>query len=552
MDLHARSRFHNYALGFLVLFTASEAASLLGWRVCSQAQAFSFRTVALSEQPAPGDPNGNGYDRLADFSPVINRAGQVAFHGAFASTGSWALWSEGSGSLSLVEDLGTDLSVEDYSLVLTNDGQAAYRFTQGITNSTVATVRFEQNNQPQFVARSRDPIPGPATGPLFDAGISSLVQPRVNARGQLFFAESYGSGSGVFLYEDNQLRQVISNDQPPPGVDDGSRFRQTPSNIFRARSIDETGRYYFQSFLDEPARFAERFYFGVGDADGIERIEISLDQLGGQENATVLLELSELNANNSGTISFRAKLAGPFIDASNDGGYWVGQPGGEYRKVVREAEPAPGTEDGVTFFALGINEAWLDSAGDMAFRSFLAGPGVDPTNDFGVWYERGGEIQLLARDGDQAAGVESGLTYDVFRTRPSINGNRQAAFLARLRGPGVTFDNNEAMWVTQPDGQIELLLRKGDLFDVDDDPLAEDLRRISSVRMRGGTTDEGGLGSSFNNAGQLVFSLGFDDGTEGIFVANTFVVPEPSGIALLIVGAIPGWCCRRSAVRREH
>ena len=71
------------------------------------------------------------------------------------------------------------------------------------------------------------------------------------------------------------------------------------------------------------------------------------------------------------------------------------------------------------------------------------------------------------------------------------------------------------------------------MFDVNNDPLINDLRTIDRVSLTVGSGGEDGQGTSFNNAGQLAFWLSFTDGSEGIFVAT---IPEPASLVVLIVG----------------
>jgi hypothetical protein len=89
-----------------------------------------------------------------------------------------------------------------------------------------------------------------------------------------------------------------------------------------------------------------------------------------------------------------------------------------------------------------------------------------------------------------------------------------------------------------------LVARTGDLFDVNDDPLIEDMRTISVVNMVGGSGGEDGLGISFNDAGQLAFNLFFTDGTGGIFVAT---IPEPATATLMLIAAV-GCAARRRRI----
>src|SRR5262249_4981375 len=118
------------------------------------AHAAALRTVALTGQPAPGTTAGINYESFGSLLhpqfnygygvAVLNDAGQVAFRANLAgnsidSTNSQGVWSEGSGSLSLVARTGsqapgapagvnfsTDPALELFYPVFNDAGQTAF------------------------------------------------------------------------------------------------------------------------------------------------------------------------------------------------------------------------------------------------------------------------------------------------------------------------------------------------------------------------------------------------------------------------------------------
>lgn len=117
------------------------------------------------------------------------------------------------------------------------------------------------------------------------------------------------------------------------------------------------------------------------------------------------------------------------------------------RTVALSGQVAPGTA--VTFDEF-ITPA-IGAGGHVAFRASLAGAGVDPSNQFGVWSYNGGAGGLLARGGGAAG---SGATFIDFDA-PTLNASGQAAFMGYLAGGGA------GVW-THDGGSLTSVVRRGD------------------------------------------------------------------------------------------
>lgn len=219
--------------------------------------------------------------------------------------------------------------------------------------------------------------------------------------------------------------------------------------------------------------------------------------------------------NSGGVVAFSAALTGFGIDSTNNTGIWVGLPG-SIAVAARAGNPAPGTPAGVVFSGGMQNWLMLNDAGQIVFRANLAGPGVDTTNDAGIWAGVPGALQLIAREGDIAPGT-GGAVFDLFNYQfeaypapvmnaagevafsghctgargiwrwsggalelmaltgttapgtgvffeylldPWMNASGNVAFKATLAGEGVDFTNNAGIWAGVP-GAVELVVRKG-------------------------------------------------------------------------------------------
>jgi hypothetical protein len=54
-----------------------------------------------------------------------------------------------------------------------------------------------------------------------------------------------------------------------------------------------------------------------------------------------------------------------------------------------------------------------------------------------------------------------------------------------LEGPGIDTTNDAGLWAISPDGYLKSIIREGSLFDVDDAPQTEDLRTVMVIEDRG-------------------------------------------------------------------
>ncbi|MEQ8838763.1 MAG: hypothetical protein RID07_18305, partial [Lacipirellulaceae bacterium] len=120
----------------------------------------------------------------------------------------------------------------------------------------------------------------------------------------------------------------------------------------------------------------------------------------------------------------------------------------------------------------------------------------------------------------QAPGLDPGVVMTQIAF-PAFNDQNQVAFKSHLSGPGVNFSqNDEALWATDLNGDLQMVVRKGDQFDVDDNSNTEELRTITAIAPILNSAGTGGSSTSFNDAGQLAFTLFFSDFTSGVFVAD--------------------------------
>jgi hypothetical protein len=115
--------------------------------------------------------------------------------------------------------------------------------------------------------------------------------------------------------------------------------------------------------------------------------------------------------NEFGEIALFSIISGAAVTSSDDHAIWLRNGAGSFTLVAREGDPAPGTPLGVTFTALMGSDSEpvsdvpsLNNAGQMLFSASLTGPGVDSSNDEGIWFWDGTTLNLVVRMGDSVAG----------------------------------------------------------------------------------------------------------------------------------------------------
>ena len=233
-----------------------------------------------------------------------------------------------------------------------------------------------------------------------------------------------------------------------------------------------------------------------------------------------------------------AAYSGGVADATYTGsGAWVFEdsagtrvhalhPNGTLKFLAIAGTQAPGMPEGVTFNAFRSTNP-SRSGENALFRATLNGPGIDPVEQM-TFAAVNGQKRLLARAGLPAPGLGPDVYFLGFSSG-AVNDAGQIVMAASLTGPGVTADNDNALWYDPGDGVLRVLLREGDPLDFDGQSLV-----VRSFRSGTAYWSHGGTGGdTFNNAGQFVCGLTFTDGRSGVFL---FQIPEPSVGAAIMLG----------------
>jgi hypothetical protein len=126
--------------------------------------------------------------------------------------------------------------------------------------------------------------------------------------------------------------------------------------------------------------------------------------------------------------------------------------------IIAPGQPAPGMPDGAVFSLAGIGTVNAD--GVAAVPASASGPGLDSTNNRGIWIGSVDGLDLAARTGSAAPGTPDGVVFDRFEGLSRINIADETAFLGVLTGTGVNSSNNRGIWAG-PAGAVELVARNG-------------------------------------------------------------------------------------------
>lgn len=376
--------------------------------------------VTLTDMTAPG----LGADvKFSDFSrpPEFNDAGQSAFYAFLAgpgvdSTNDLSIWTDRDGTLQLVMREGdsapgtsagvrfADTIHRDRDLILNAVGEAAFYMNltgEGIDFTNMAGIWAGQSGGMRIVARTGSAAPGIESGTYS----SDFFPPAFNNAGQTaFFARLSGPNindlnrGSIWSEAGGILHLVARAGENAPGTD-----------------------YRFGSLLG--------YYSPV--------------------------------INDFGKTAFNAQLVGSQGAVSSDYGIWVDE-GNSLRIVVRTGMAAPGT--GPNHFFASCYGPQIDNAGQITFVGQITGTGVTTANDLGIWSEHDSELILVAREGDAAPGTENGVTFRDIRM-PSRNRLGHTAFFAYLAGNGVNSSNDAGIWAEGPNG-IELIVRTGQRLEV--------------------------------------------------------------------------------------
>ena len=507
------------------------ASGVLGGLTAPAARAQAPVTpVARSGNVAPGT---GGATFFAYNAPVINQSATAAFSGFLAAQPSdqdFGIWMGRPGNLSLAAREGSSAPGTGgaaYSTLsqplIDTDGNIAY------VGTLVGSGIYFSNNRGlwvgstgggiQLAARTGDVAPGTGGAGTFDfVSESTLI-----AGGKVSFYGSLASSSlynglnddGIWAGAVGSLQLVAREGTQADGAASGQLFGSF--NITPV--INASGAVAFRNVMTGTGITPGVNDRGMwaGPAGGLQLLARAGDAPPGFGGGVVFADFSTQPAiNSAGTVAFRGTLTGGTVTTSNDTGIWFGTTSANLAVLAREGAQAPGLPTGVTYGQM-PDFVVMNGAGRAAFVAPLSGT-ADSSNNKAVFAGPTGGLQPLARKGWAAPGTGAGVVFSDFEFSVAMNPSGQAAFIGNLGGAGVVSGNNTGIWAVDPFGQLTKVAREGDAITLD----PGDTRTIGDFGLAMFLNSAGGEGkwTSFNDSSQLIYSAFFSDNTRAVLTAR--------------------------------
>ena len=384
---------------------------------------FNFTPVAVTAQPAPGLAPGISFNFFS--APALNSAGQCVFQATLVGS--------------------TVTSANNFSLWVGAPGQLT------------------------LLARQGDPAPGTASGVVY----STFAQRRIDPLGRCAF-DGFVSGANVTVGNNRaiwwgpagRVALLARDGDPAPGAGSGVFFGRVGGIGLGGPTLNVNGQTAFTGWLNGANVVTPGNERGLwmGVPGGVSLLVRSGDPVPGSGSGITYADFSSAAMNGAGQITFGASVRGEGVTELTRGAIVSGT-ANNLGVVVRAGNIAPDT--GAAFSYLG--NLTINSAGTCSFFGKVTGSGISTANDFGLWSGPPTNLALLARKGDAAPGMATGVTIRNFgaatstqvRQTPRIDAQGRTAFLAFVTGPGVTTANDSGIWRGVP-GSVQPIMREGD------------------------------------------------------------------------------------------
>lgn len=462
--------------------------------------------VVREGQQAVGLPMMVGYGTFP--TPHLNDAGHIAFESILSGVGvdfnnDEAVFSEGTtGTLGLVAHEGDHAagtpSGVNYSgivhVLFNNEGRVVFSGQvkgTGVDNSNSACIWTGFPGSVSLVVRENEQAPTLPVG--IKLATTGTLEPVLGGddRCAFFFGLD---GIGVNMTNDNIIYGgttgspafVIREGYPAPGTPSGVNF----GSLLKPQ-INDAGQTAIHAFLQGNVDLTNKeAIFSEGQTGTLDLVA----RTGDPAPAGTFTNLNNPLICADGTTSFTAVLSGSGIDDTNDECICA-DTGGTLRFVAREGDAAPGLADGVVFAGdtMAMDAAFngqtaMNAKGQIAFRARVDGPGIDSTNNSGIWvFDPVVGVRLIIQYGEDlevAPGDVRTVQQVVWASGSGGSDGRSSAFndAAQL-----------ALWVWFTDGSQAVIVTK----DSDGDGTADVLDNcLMTVNADQADSDGDGVGDA--------------------------------------------------------
>ncbi|WP_145285996.1 DUF7453 family protein [Pirellulimonas nuda] len=378
--------------------------------------------VARKGNPAPGTTGAVSFGSFN--TPVLNSGGQTSFRGFLNGAGvttadDRGIWSEGGGSgLALIareggQAPGTAAGVKFNSFnepMLNGAGQTAFHGVisgPGMTRVNNLGIWSDGGGLGlALVARAGSQAPGMAAGVNF----VNISIPALNGAGQTAFVSGL-TGTGVTSANDSSiwsegvesgLAPVAREGSQAPGMIADVNFGDFTSSI---PALNDRGQTAFIGGLTgvEVTGANDTGIWSEGGGSGLALVARKGSHAPGTTAGVSFISFESPLLNSVGQTAFIGGLTGAGVTHANNEGIWSEAGGSGLALVAREGSQAPGAAPGVIFNSLEAfnSKPVLNGLGQTAFLGFLTGAGVTGANNSGIWAtDLDGLLQLIVREGN--------------------------------------------------------------------------------------------------------------------------------------------------------
>ncbi len=515
--------------------------------------AFPLAIGAQQNQPAP-DTGPDVTFRLLGEEPTIARDGSIAFvatteeeDGGFGSRLD-GVWAGAAGDLRLIAREGetapgTGTAFDEFSFVSRYQagvgGTVAFIGELDVSGLGRTGVWAGGPGSLQLVMRGGESAAGVPGGTYGRPGSGFDVEvPAINPAGQVsIIAELTEDGTtlpGVWQGAPNALESVARGGAPAPGIPDSPFGGSAEFGLIRSSSagtfnqgavLNNAGQTAFLANVLYDGSFGlpsqAIFFGGPGTLQPI--VDETVIPPGGGGASLAFIGLVS-GFNDAGQVLYTGSLSqfsNPAATRDDDAGLWIVDGTGQQQLVVREGDPAPGTIGvfGSTFDSPFRTQV-LGGSGQVVIHAQVTGPGIDESNDQGIWVGLPGDLRLVAQKGTAAPGA-GGATFVDFEEM-AINSSGTVAFLGTTSDPGPAGTGADGIWATNEAGDLQLVALEGDTATLGGESL-----NVSFISMTGNSGGQDGRLTALNDTGQFVFHATVG-GLDTIILAELpGVVPPP-------------------------